>query len=147
MVVRLRALLWERKVKTLPVTSIILGKESLYGLWLALRPRLHVLLTSQKTSNRVRLCNDYVSILFPYCKENQFPGKLRHASFIIWLRLTFHEPNLIPWIKCMKSSASESVKNGYLNLKRLSRSFRVAQSGISPLERLWFRRRTFHVPT
>ena len=28
-------------------------------------------------------------------------------------RRTFHEPNLITWIKYMKSSASESVKNGY----------------------------------
>ena len=61
-------------------------------------------------------------------------------------RRTFHEPNLIPWIKYMKSSASESVKNGYLNLERLSRSSRLAQPGISPLERLWFRRRNFHVP-
>ena len=61
-------------------------------------------------------------------------------------RRTFHEPNLIPWIKHMKSSASEWVKNGYLNLERLNRSFRLAQPGISPLERLWFRRRTFHVP-
>ena len=32
------------------------------------------------------------------------------------------------------------------NLERLSRSFRLALPGISPLERLWFRRRTFHVP-
>ena len=46
----------------------------------------------------------------------------------------------------MKSSASESVKKGYLNLERLSRSFRLAQPGTSPLERLWFRRQTFHVP-
>lgn len=30
--VRLRALLWERQVKTVAVTSIILGMESLYGL-------------------------------------------------------------------------------------------------------------------
>ena len=57
-----------------------------------------------------------------------------------------HEPNLIPWIKYVKSSAFESVKNGHLNLERLSRSFRLAQPGILPLERLWFRRRTFHVP-
>ena len=41
----------------------------------------------------------------------------------------------------MKSSASESVKNGYLNLERLSRSSRLAQPGMSPLERLCFRRR------
>ena len=32
-------------------------------------------------------------------------------------RRTFHEPNLIPWIKYMKSSAFESVENGYLNLE------------------------------
>ena len=61
-------------------------------------------------------------------------------------RQTFHEPNLISLIKYMKSSASESVKNGYLNLEWLSRSFRLAHPGISPLERLWFGRRTFHVP-
>ena len=30
----------------------------------------------------------------------------------------------------MKSSASESVKNGYLNLERLSRSSRLVQPGI-----------------
>ena len=46
----------------------------------------------------------------------------------------------------MKSSASESIKNGYLNLERLSRSSRLAQPGISSLQQLWFRRRTFHVP-
>ena len=37
----------------------------------------------------------------------------------------------------MKSSVSESIKNGYFNLERLSRSFRLAWPGISPLERLW----------
>ena len=52
-------------------------------------------------------------------------------------RRSFHEPNLIDWIKNMKSSASESIKNGYFNLERLSRSFRLAWPGISPLERLW----------
>ena len=57
------------------------------------------------------------------------------AQFRCW---TFHEPNLLPWIKYMKSSASESVKNGYLNLELL-------QPGILPLEWLWFRRRTFRV--
>ena len=40
-------------------------------------------------------------------------------------------------LKYMKSSASESIKNGYFNLERLSRSFRLAWPGISPLERLW----------
>jgi len=36
----------------------------------------------------------------------------------------------------MKSSASESIKNGYLNLEWLSRSPRLAQQGISALEQL-----------
>ena len=35
----------------------------------------------------------------------------------------------------MKSSASESVRNVCFNLERLSRSFRLAQPEISPLER------------
>ena len=61
-------------------------------------------------------------------------------------RRTFHEPNLIAWIKYMKSSASESVENGWFNLERLSRSSRLAQPGFSALERLWFRRRNFHEP-
>ena len=39
-------------------------------------------------------------------------------------------PNLIPLIKYMKSSASESEKNSYLNLKWLSHSSRLAQVGI-----------------
>ena len=51
-------------------------------------------------------------------------------------RRTFHEPNLIHRIKYMKSSASESIRNACFNLERLSRSFRLAQPGISPLERL-----------
>ena len=75
-----------------------------------------------------------------------FPTKAEFKKIIQFRRRTFHEPNLIPWIKYMKSSASESVKNGYLNLERLSRSFRLPQPGISRLERLYFRRRTFHVP-
>ena len=37
----------------------------------------------------------------------------------------------------MKSSASESIRNACFNLERLSRSFRLARPGISPLERLW----------
>ena len=58
-------------------------------------------------------------------------------------RRSFHEPNLIDWIKYMKSLASESIKNGYFNLERLSRSFCLASlAGIS----LWFRSRTFHKP-
>jgi len=41
----------------------------------------------------------------------------------------------------MERSASESVKNGYLNLEQLSRSSRLAQTGISPLEQI-----CYHVP-
>ena len=52
-------------------------------------------------------------------------------------RRTFQEPNLIYWIKYMKSSASESIRNACFNLERLSRSFRLARPEISPLERLW----------
>ena len=36
----------------------------------------------------------------------------------------------------MKISASESISNASFNLERLSRSFRLARPGISPLERL-----------
>ena len=67
-------------------------------------------------------------------------NKARYSSIIVCI--TFAQ-----YCKYMKSSASESVKNGYLNLERLSRSFRLAQPGISALERLWFRRRIFDVPS
>ena len=36
----------------------------------------------------------------------------------------------------MKRSAYETIKNGYFNLERLSRSFRLAWPGNSTLERL-----------
>ena len=52
-------------------------------------------------------------------------------------RRTFHEPNLVHWIKYKKSSASESIRNACFNLERLSCSFRLAWPRISPLERLW----------
>ena len=44
-------------------------------------------------------------------------------------RRTFHEPNLIHWIKYMKSSASESIRNACLKMERLSRSFRLTPAG------------------
>ena len=37
----------------------------------------------------------------------------------------------------MKSSAYEAIRNACFNLERLSRSFRLARAGISPLDRLW----------
>ena len=52
-------------------------------------------------------------------------------------RRSFYEPNLIHWIKYMKSSGSESIRNASFNLERLSCSFRPTRPGISPLERLW----------
>ena len=52
-------------------------------------------------------------------------------------RWPFHEPNLMPWIKYMKSSASESIRSVCFNSEGLSRSFRLARPGILHLERLW----------
>ena len=63
--------------------------------------------------------------------QSQSTGKARFR------RRTFHEPNLIPWIEYMKSSASVSIKNVCFSLERLSRSFPLAWPGISPLERVW----------
>ena len=37
----------------------------------------------------------------------------------------------------MKSSAPELVRNACFNFERLSRSFRQARPGTSPLDRLW----------
>ena len=89
--------------------------------------------------------NQSINIFIFVSKYFSMPANWRHSK-AQFRRRTFHDPNLIPWIKYMKSSTSKSVKNGYLNLERLSRSFRLAQPGISPLERFWFRRWTFHVP-
>ena len=61
---------------------------------------------------------------------------LTQHSEVWFRRRTFHEPNLIHEIKCMKSSASESIRNAYLNLEQLSRSSLLARPGISSLERL-----------
>ena len=46
------------------------------------------------------------------------------------------EPNLIHWIKYLKSLASERIKNVYFNLERLTHSSRLAWPGISTLDRL-----------
>ena len=48
----------------------------------------------------------------------------------------FYEPNLIRYIKYMKSSMSESIRNASFNLERLSRSSLLARSEISTLEPL-----------
>ena len=74
------------------------------------------------------------------CPRSHFSSNVK-----AWFRRrTFHEPNLIHWI--LKVHEKFGV---WINLERLSRSFRLAWPGISPLERLrrvWFRHRTFHVP-
>ena len=49
----------------------------------------------------------------------------------------FYEPNLIRYIKYMKSSMPESIRNASFNMERLSRSSRLAQPGISTFNRLW----------
>ena len=49
----------------------------------------------------------------------------------------FYEANLIRYIKYMKSSMPESIRNASFNMERLSRSFRLAQPGISTFNRLW----------
>ena len=79
---------------------------------------------------------------------------LRTCVMINWRflirRRTFHQPNLIHWIKHMKSSASELIRNACFNLEQLNRSSCPSQAGILTLDRLWngfwFRSRTFHVP-
>ena len=46
----------------------------------------------------------------------------------------------------MWSTASESIRNGWYNLDRLNRSSRLAQPGITAVDRLWFKRRSSHEP-
>ena len=77
----------------------------------------------------------------------------QNTSFTIYSKALFkhqtlRELNLIHWIKYMKSLVSESIiiSNACVNLEWLSRSFCLARLGISTLERLWFRYRTFYVP-
>ena len=41
------------------------------------------------------------------------------------------------WIKHVKSSTSESIRNTYFNLEQLSHSSRLPQPGISTVELLW----------
>ena len=56
------------------------------------------------------------------------------ASKARFRRRSFHEPNLIPWIKYMKSSASESIKNGSAVLPAwLGREFRLWNDFVTAL--------------
>ena len=49
-------------------------------------------------------------------------------------RRTFHEPNLVHWIKYMKSSASELSMNAYFNSERLDRKQFDRNEHFSPFE-------------
>lgn len=53
------------------------------------------------------------------------------------------EPNKLNWVH-EKIGVWISLKSDHLKLERFNRSFRLAQAGISALERLWFRYRLFH---
>ena len=73
------------------------------------------------------------------CSHTVFPWS--KARFRRW---SFHEPNLIHWIKYMKSSASDSIQFGTAQLfftPSRAENFNCGRT----LERLWFRRRTFDV--
>ena len=63
----------------------------------------------------------------------QIQPTLRPASDAELFKL---EPNLIHWIKYLKSLASERIKNVYFNLEWLTHSSRLAWPGISTLDRL-----------
>ena len=94
-------------------------------------------------TSRIKSVRENMTKVYPRCrfiiltcicgKLAKIPKKPR-AQFRRW---TFHEPNLIHWIKYMKSLASESIRNAYFNWERLSHSFCLAQPEILPLERLW----------
>ena len=77
---------------------------------------------------------------------SDFPQQLSDLRPGSDAELFISRTSIIRWTKYMKSSGSKSIRNAFFNLERLSRSFRLARPGISPLERLWSRRRTFHVP-
>ena len=94
-------------------------------------------------TSRIKSVRENTTKVYPRCrfiiltcicgKLAKIPKKPR-AQFRRW---TFHEPNLIHWIKYMKSLASESIRNACFNFERLRCSFHLAQLGISPLEWLW----------
>ena len=44
----------------------------------------------------------------------------------------------------MWSTTSESIRNGWYNSDRLSRSSRLAEPGVTAVDRIWFRRRSSH---
>ena len=56
-----------------------------------------------------------------------FTTKQPRVNFNAWFRRrTSHEPNRIHWIKFMRSTASESIRNGWLNSNWLSRELRLS---------------------
>ena len=123
-----------------------------FGVW------ADTLRTPAHTGENVGLCwqaNKGETVLKTCFLKNLPPKtiKTQHHEPPSWIVLgpvgkpqTFHDPNLIHWIKYIKSSAPESIRNACFNLEQHSRSSALAQPGISTSERLWFRRRPFHIP-
>ena len=63
---------------------------------------------------------------FSWSPYNPGQASISDKTKVWFRRRTFHEPNLINWIKYLKSSASagiNSIRNAYFKLERLSRSF------------------------
>ena len=92
------------------------------------------------------------SVTYSTDRENEVSKIFIISLVCVWgalarfRRRTSHEPNRIQWIKFMWSMASESIRNGWYNSDRLSRSSRLAQPGIRAVYRLLFRRRSSHQP-
>ena len=102
----------------------------LLHIWLAIEinSKVHHTYNNNMKYQKTVLLNQVVMTIY---QNRQGSSKARFR------RRTFQEPNLIYRNKYMKRSASESIRNACGNLKRLRRSFRPAQPGISPLEWLW----------
>ena len=91
-------------------------------------------------------------LIWPTCPTHD-KLRLSNENKAWFRRRSFHEPSLIHWIKYMKSSVFESIRNACFNLERLSLSFTPSPAGnfdcgttLERLWQLWFKRRTFHVP-
>ena len=74
------------------------------------------------------------------------PIRIMSAVSNWFRRCTSHELNSLNSIRLMWSTASESIRNGWHYSDRLSRSSRLAEPGITAVDRLWFRRRSSHEP-
>ena len=77
---------------------------------------------------------------------NAAVARLAEGSVRFRRRYFRHETNRISWINIMWSSASEPIRNGWLNWDRLCRSSRLSHPEITPVDWLWFKRRSSHEP-